>query len=256
MSEDLDKILEQSSKTDLTVLISAKEEAKRNVLQNATPANLAALDRATRMLEAHQLSKKLQGKEAEAQIDRWKTKAGVLKYLEAQGWAIEKSTFYNHSNPGHKDGGRLNKVKGWFLKTHVDAYARQYLTKLDGAGPADDEQSGLQKEKLQGEISYRRIQTEKAQLDLDVQRGKYLPVDQVDLELAGRAGVLDSSYRHLIQSRAPEIVALVGGDQQKTAELVNFILERWDTMLAEFATTREFQVIVKQVQKGSSDNEK
>lgn len=177
--------------------------------------------------------------------DKWKNKSEVLVYLQAGGWDIEKSTFYNHSNPGHKDGGRLNKLKGWYLKTHVDAYARQYLNKLDGADPEAGELGGLQREKLQDEILHRRIKMEKDQLDLDVQRGKYLPLDQFDLEMAGRAGVLDSSFRHLIQSRAQEIVALVGGDQQKAQDLVNYMLDSWDGMLAEFASTKEFQVIVK-----------
>lgn len=177
--------------------------------------------------------------------DRWKTKADVLTYLVAQGWDIEKSTFYNHSNPAHKDGGRLNKLKGWYLKTHVDAYARQYLTKLDGADPDAGELGGLQREKLQDEILHRRIKMEKDQLDLDVQRGKYLPLDQFDLEMAGRAGVINSSFEHLIQSRIQEMVALVSGDQQKAQELVSYLKEKWGEMLAEYASTKEFQVIVK-----------
>lgn len=244
-AENFDKLLEQSSQTDFQVLLGAKEDAKRKVLEEATPANLAALDKATRMLEAHRMGKALKDKEAKGQVDRWKTKADVLIYLVAQGWDIEKSTFYNHSNPAHKDGGRLNRLKGWYLKTHVDAYAKQYLNKLDGADPAGDEQSGLQREKLQEEIAKIRVNREAAQFDFDIKKGKYLPLDQFDLEMAGRAGVLDSTFRHLIQSRAQEIVALVGGDQQKAQELVNYMLESWDGMLAEFATTKEFQVIVK-----------
>lgn len=243
--ENFDKLLEQSSQTDFQVLLGAKEDAKRKVLEEATPANLAALDKATRMLEAHRMGKALKDKEAKGQVDRWKSKADVLAYLQAAGWDIEKSTFYNHSKPEHKDGGKLNKVKGWYLKTHVDAYANQYLVKVDGAGVADEGQTALQKEKLQGEVRYQDVRTQKAQLELDILRGKYFPIDQFDLELAGRAGVLDSSFRHLIQSRAQEVVALVGGDQQKAQDLVNYMLGKWDGMLAEYASNKEFQVIVK-----------
>ena len=248
--ENFDKLLEQSSQTDFQVLLGAKEDAKRKVLEEATPANLAALDKATRMLEAHRMGKAIKDKEAKGQVDRWKTKADVLTYLVAQGWDIEKSTFYNHSNPGHKDGGRLNKIKGWYQKNHVDAYAKQYLTKLDGAGVADEGQTALQKEKLQGEVNYQSVRTQKAQLELDILRGKYFPIDQFDLELAGRAGVINSSFEHLVQSRVQEMVALVGGDQQKAQELVSYLKEKWGEMLAEYASTKEFQVIVKQKEQG------
>jgi hypothetical protein len=242
VSEDLDRILEQSSKTDLTVLISAKEEAKRKVLAEATPSNLAALDKATRMLEANRMSKAIKEKAAKDKAEKWKTKADVLEYLKKK-WAVEKSTFYNHSNPAHRDGGKLNKVKGWYLKTHVDAYAEKYLVPLDGA--TDDEQSGLQRDKLQGEIRYQTVRSEKAELELDILKGKYLPRDQFDLEMAGRAGVLDNSFNHLIESRAQEIIALVGGDQKKAPEFIHFMKVAKDQMLSEFATTKEFQVIVK-----------
>ena len=51
-ADKLRKLLEESGKTDLSVLISAKEQAKAKVLDDPTQGNLLALEKAEKLLKA------------------------------------------------------------------------------------------------------------------------------------------------------------------------------------------------------------
>ena len=47
----LDALLEQSERTDIPLLLKAKEDAKKKVKDDPSPANLAALSRSKKMLD-------------------------------------------------------------------------------------------------------------------------------------------------------------------------------------------------------------
>ena len=50
--KNLDELLQRSAQTDIQVLLSAKESAKRATLSDPSSANLAAMERASKLLEA------------------------------------------------------------------------------------------------------------------------------------------------------------------------------------------------------------
>ena len=52
MPNDVEELLARSASTDIQVLLTAKESAKRAALDEPSQANLAALDRASKMLES------------------------------------------------------------------------------------------------------------------------------------------------------------------------------------------------------------
>jgi len=49
----------------------------------------------------------------------------------------------------------------------------------------------------------------------------------------------------MIQATSPDIIALVNGDQSRTADLVAFLAESKDRVLNEYATSARFAVIFK-----------
>lgn len=51
MPNDVEELLARSASTDIQVLLTAKENAKRAALDDPSQATLAALDRASKMLE-------------------------------------------------------------------------------------------------------------------------------------------------------------------------------------------------------------
>jgi hypothetical protein len=106
----LDAMLERSSSTDIPLLLKAKEEAKRIVKDDPTAANLAALDRATKMLR-DAMSQSGDGKFPDVK--------SVLAYLLAEGRKVSQSQVYKDVKRGFL---RREKDLG-FTRRNVDMYA-------------------------------------------------------------------------------------------------------------------------------------
>jgi hypothetical protein len=71
-----------------------------------------------------------------------------------------------------------------------------------------------------------------------------VPKEDVELELAGRAAVLDSGIRTLIQSQAPAWIELANGDQARIADLIEAMSNNFAGLLNEYATTERFHVVL------------
>ncbi|MDF1578992.1 MAG: hypothetical protein P1P81_11185, partial [Desulfobulbales bacterium] len=164
----------------------------------------------------------------------WKSKAAVLRYLKASGWQIEKQTFYNHAKPGHRDF-KLAADNGYYTKDRVDKYAREWLVRRDTGLKVAEEEDGIARIKTEEEIKRIRQDIAIKQYKFDIERKMYIARELLELEIVGRAGVLDSGFNFLIQSRALEMVVMVGGDQKKVPEFIAFIQAEWNKMLAGFA---------------------
>lgn len=172
----------------------------------------------------------------------WKTKAAALVYLQVTGWAIEKQTFYNATNPNHADF-KFKKEKDGFTKNRVDKYAKEWLIRVDTGQKVGEENNELLKTKTQKEIEKLDLELEIKRFKFAVEQKKYLPRDQIDLEFAGRAGILDSGYNYFLNSKSQELIAIVGGDQKKTPELIAALKKEWNTLLGEFARLDNVDVI-------------
>lgn len=244
----------------LMEIASAADKAKLAILHNAmvstanayknksTSANLkdwqGAEEALTRAVEDISMKCDKGGDCNGSQIDLqgpWKTKAGALLYLQAAGWAIEKQTFYNHTNPSHRDF-KLNKEKGFYTKSRVDKYAKEWLIRADTGLPVDEKNTELLRQKTEKEIAKLDLDLEIKQHGFDITLGKYLPRDQLYLEIVGRAGILDSGFNFMLQAHALEMVTLVGGDQRKVPEFVAALRQKWNTLLGNFARLDNIEV--------------
>lgn len=142
----------------------------------------------------------------------------VATFLEADGWKISKTTLYEH-----KEAGKIRKgTNGKYSLTDVQEYSRQYLQRKDGSQV--DDKTNFQEQKLREEI--RRISSDAAMRELKLQerRGELIPREEVEVELAARAGDLKTHLDASARSSAGRIIKLVGGDPQKSAELISFML--------------------------------
>ena len=214
---ELDDILSESGKTDLSVLISAKEEAKQRTLQDPTPVNLVAMERATNMIEKHLAKEKAADSDQAMQFQDTKNAAGVLRFLHANGWKVEKTQFYTHVKQGK-------------------------LARNDTGKTIGEEQEDLQRVKLSEEIKRIRVQQERDNFKFDVERGKYLPRAEVEQELAGRAVALDAGYNHMVYSRVQEFISVVGGDPSKASLLIECLLTARDDWFNQYAAPMDFEV--------------
>ncbi len=235
---ELDDILSESGKTDLSVLISAKEEAKQRTLQDPTPVNLVAMERATNMIEKHLAKEKAADSEQGMQFQDTKNAAGVLRFLQTNGWKVEKTQFYQHV----KQGKLARNDQGLFTRRVVLRYAKDWVPRNDTGKTIGEEQEDLNRTKLQEEIKRIRVQQERDNFKFDVERGKYLPRADVEQELAGRAVALDAGYNHMVYSRVQEFISIVGGDPSRASLLIESLLAARDDWFNQYAAPMDFEV--------------
>lgn len=89
----VEAMLEQSKGTDILVLLKAKEAAKKAVKDDPSNANLAALQRASKMLEDAQVG-------TTEKRETLKTATDVLEHLLKNGRKIKKSKLYQDIRKG------------------------------------------------------------------------------------------------------------------------------------------------------------
>ena len=106
-------LIQKSDTTDIQALLTAKENAKRRILDDPTPANVAAFERAKRALEAF-----TRPEEADERVFRNRIEA--LQHLQAQGYKIQKTNLYSDAQAGRlrlqPDGSITEKALERYIK--------------------------------------------------------------------------------------------------------------------------------------------
>lgn len=235
---ELDDILSESGKTDLSVLISAKEEAKQRTLQDPTPVNLVAMERATNMIEKHLAKEKAADSEQGMQFQDTKNAASVLRFLQTNGWKVEKTQFYQHV----KQGKLARNDQGLFTRRVVLRYAKDWVPRTDTGKTTGEEQEDLNRTKLKEEIERIKVQQKRENFKFDVERGKYILRADVEQEQAGRVVALDAGYNHMVYSRVQEFISIVGGDPSRASLLIESLLAARDDWFNQYAAPMDFEV--------------
>ena len=249
--KNLEMLVEQSASTDVQVLLTAKEQIKRELLADPANATLAsALERVSKNLDAamqkQKEKEKAQEEEAQKQEEEKKSfsdLADVLAYIKSQGRKVGRSKLYNDVNkyrhlPKQMDGTiRLSDVK-------------DYMTRLPltGTPPALAEKvADRQCRKEEAEI--RRIQAvaDREEFNLKVLQGKYVAKELLHQELAVRAVALRDALKNSAETHASEIVELVHGDPKHTAALLDFMSRIFDETMGDYARPITIEVTFMEV---------
>jgi hypothetical protein len=226
---DLSALLAKSNSVDVGNLLGIKERARREMNESPTKANIAAYEAARKALDAAVHS---QGaRQAENDVD-FSSLEEVRRHLEAKGYKISKSTINRHKHEGYI----LPANGGVFTDKTVIRY-KNFLTskglgpveaKADASGP-NNRFLAARADKMEQEALLLRLKTQ-------AEQGRYVPRAKVEQDLAARAMMLKSGFRHLIQSTASELVYLVGGDPAKTRDLILELTQRVDRVLSDYAS--------------------
>ncbi len=239
--KNLDALLERSSGTDIPFLLKAKEEAKRRVKGDPSAVNLAALDRADKMLRDAMQTK-----------TAFKDYKAVLAYAEESGRKLGKSKLYLDIQKG-----RLKKQPdGTFKQRDVD----RYLASVAMSGtldPVAERAADRQRRKEEAEIRRIEAVAKKEEFALAVAQGKFVPKERVHLELAGRAATLASSLKTAIEARNLDLIALVEGNPKKSAAFVEMLENFLDEeAMSEYSREMEIEVsFTGENQDGNSSNQ-
>lgn len=226
--EEIKELVEKSQQTDIQALLSAKEQAKRAMINDPSSINVTVFEKSSRLLEDRMQETK-----------NLKDIKEVLKYIEEQNRKVRKTKLYEDVNKG-----LLKKQPdGTFKFRDVE----RYLVSLPMLGTTDsvaEKASERQRRKEEQEIRRIKAVADKEEFDLAVKQGKYIAKEKVYQELAARAVTLNMQIKTAFEVNAIELVELVEGNPKKTNGLKQKLTEIFETALAEYAKEMDIEIII------------
>lgn len=178
---------------------------------------------------------------ARSDLDRpFPSIAEVLAYLDAEGWKVTRASLYRHQ----KEGKFLPQRDGSFARRDVDRYARVHLKQQSTGKKVSEKMDELQRQKIVKELAALDLELKRKQLAYDKDTERLIPRELVELELAGRAAVLDAGLKHWVQSRSAEWIRTAGGDTARIGELINLMNRELDEHLNGYAAAIEYRVVI------------
>jgi hypothetical protein len=181
--------------------------------------------------------------QAEKSGDIFKNVASIVKYLEEAGWKISEKSLYRHIN---KERKLLRQPDGTFSRKAVDDYAKAWLNQIATGKRKQTASDELQYKKLDQELKNITLKNEREQFNFDKDKGLYIRREQIDIELAMRAGVFISGLKHWIQSDVADWIESVGGDTKKAGELISKINNGLDEHINQYAGNHEYEGIIEE----------
>jgi hypothetical protein len=167
----------------------------------------------------------------------------VLAHLENTGWQISRAGLYKH----RKEGKLSPQKDGIYRLKDVEKYAKTWLRLKSTGKKLREEQEDLQRKKLEREIEKLEEEIARNRYKREIEEGKYILRERLEMELAARAAVLDAGLEHMNQSKAVEWINIVDGDKKKARELIAALSVAKNELLNQYATTQEFQVVLEGV---------
>ncbi|MCK5313221.1 MAG: hypothetical protein KAJ62_13980 [Desulfobacteraceae bacterium] len=159
----------------------------------------------------------------------------VLGHLQEAGFRVSRPKIYKDKKKGQI---RVNS-DGTVLESEVRAYAATLKRKDGSIADLNDvhaRKANKEVERLEEQIAKLRFENEK-------ETGKYILRTDFEAELAARAVVLESGFRHLFNMKAREWITLVNGKIEKSADFLQELNSSIDEQLNSYATTKTFQVM-------------
>jgi hypothetical protein len=191
-----------------------------------------------------------QMKNGEEQSDTFETIADVLDYLIQSGWKVTKTSLYRHQ----KEGKILPGPDGTYRQKDADKYARTFLKQKSTGKRIDDKMDEMQRRKLELELQNLELERKRKSFAFDRDQEKYVPKEQMELELAARAGVLDAGLKHWVQSRAAEWIRAVAGDMKKVGDLINLMNHDLDEHINSYASAVDYEVVIDEEPHGDGED--
>ena len=171
----------------------------------------------------------------------FKTLMDVLRFLQGEGFSIEKTKLYQDQK-----SGLIRYKKGQpITETEVLAYvARCELEKTDGGSPVTAarqlEKDNAAKRALALELMAQK--REMVALQLAREKKKLVDRSEVDQMLVGLLQVLDTSAKQLMDRLMPDIARMVGGDGAKANLGRDLLRQEWDAMMHRLSRTEAFSL--------------
>ncbi len=245
--EKLREVAGAEDKAELGVLFNAKKTTLLAYNSEPTAARKRDHDAAVQGLAA--LVDKLWPKYFSSERV-YKNRGVLIAELAKEGLVIKKTKLYTDCKRPPSEGGLLVEADGTVRRSSLETWLAhpqgggkicEHRGLIDKAAKEDIDK--ILSEKLLLEVSILRSKEARERLACEVEQGKWLPRDDFQMELAGRAGVLDVMLGYWINTSAGELIDMVGGDQSKRSEFIEEQIDRKNKALAEFCSVDTYQVM-------------
>lgn len=166
----------------------------------------------------------------------------LLRYLASRGFPVNRRTAYNHL----KSCKLRKSSKGTFTPKLVSDYMTNYLNpEPDFPEGSGDDSHSMAGRKLKAETEKLEAQSKRATYELDILQGRYINREDVELEMAGRAVVLEAGFDHMVYTRSAEFIEVVNGDPSTVDKLIALLMEAKCKWFNQYAAADTFMVTIK-----------
>lgn len=230
---DLKGLLTGSRETDIATLLSAKEQAKRRLLEDPTDANLRAFERASRMLE------EITQDPAEKPLV-FSDRMEALRHLKGLGYKIGKSKFYTDARRGLLEFTDDGKITEKVLERYIKISGLQKFSEIgkkDGQDPAQ-----LTAEKQSWDLRRLKAVTWEQEFKNAILEGQYHSREDCARERATVLALLDLTLRQNLRTDAERFIRSVSGDPRMASSLVEQFEALIDKTFRQLAKPKQYQV--------------
>ena len=170
-----------------------------------------------------------QNEAPQARERSFRSQTEVRAYLDAEGYKVALSTVNLHA----KKRLLMPNQDGVYPLSAVEAYIRAaQLKRKDGSEPGADD---VLNRKAQLEAQKLAEQLRKLQFANDLEEGRYVLKDQVELDLADRARVLQADLLNFFRTNIDDFLIMVGGNLQAAPQALEWWEERLEDWMDRYA---------------------
>jgi|SRR6056297_2616460 len=174
----------------------------------------------------------------------FKNRTAVVEWLKAKGYKVKKSKLYADAKAGllrvENDGSVLMESVARYLE-HPEAGVKEHMETVEAG--SDLEVKEYHRRAAIAKAKKTELEAKRLEFEMEKDAGRWLPREDLELEMAGRAAVLEQGFKNLVQVKAADWVHACGGDPKRAGELRAAINAELDGLLNEFARADAFQVL-------------
>lgn len=235
---DILAVVNEDEAVELKIFKNATIRTLKKYQEEPTKANQVDYESARVALEDRkkQIEEKYFKNDGQDDTRVFPSLLAASEFLAGKGYKVSKSKIYRDESTGKitkQADGSVTALAAW-------EYAEKYLEKT---GVNKDDLKDLQATKIRNAIRNQDIEYKRKEFELDRELGRYLPRRDFEAELAARAVILETSLKHLFNTRVGEWIALVGGHPNKSPDLLQVLHNNLEEELSSYASTQTFQVI-------------
>lgn len=158
--------------------------------------------------------------------------ADALDYALRQGYPFGKSKFY-------ADMKYIPRVDKKFAKSEIDKYIKDKIIGSSGLTASDDAA-----EKIRQDARASKGRADKYEFENEVARGLYIPISDLEKELAHRGALLKIGIESFFTTSVRDMIEICNGDSDKEGPFINYCLDAMEDHFDQYSKDVDFDVPV------------